>query len=603
MNMERGDAPARYRWDLTAIYATEEEFMADCRRAEEATAALGAMKDTLTASAEALLDGLCRATAAERVLEKLYEYAMLSSDLDKGDNGAEARLARVTDLLDAHRAATYFVAPAVQAIDEGVLEGFYRDAPALAAYRRTLTLIRREIPHMLTGEGEKLLAELSPVFGSQKRTHAVFANADLSFGTVKGEGGETVPLTSATYVPLLMSSDRRVRRSAFRTLYKTYRQFGNTFASLLASRVKEKVTLSKLRRFPDSLTASVFADEVTPEVYMTLIKTVREGLLPLFDYYDLKREVLGLSHLHLYDVYAPLSGEAAGSYTYDEAVKEVLAAVRILGEDYHSTLKDGLTKRGWVDVYPGRGKRSGAYSAGAYDTEPYMLLNFMGKLDDVSTLAHEAGHSMHTHYANSANPPQDASYTIFVAEVASTVNELLFTRRRLRLAESTEERLALLNQLMETYKGTLYRQTMFAEFELKMHRLCEAGEPLTQEVLCREYYALVKDYFGPRVTVDEDIAMEWMRIPHFYNCFYVYKYATCISAASAIVKRLETEGEEYLAHYLDFLRAGGSRSPLESLKLAGIDMTDPAVIRAAIDDFAEAVAEFRRLYREARDEK
>ena len=285
------------------------------------------------------------------------------------------------------------------------------------------------------------------------------------------------------------------------------------------------------------------------------------------------------------------------------AVEEVLATVRVLGEEYESTLRRGLTEDGWVDVYPGKGKRSGAYSAGSYDTEPYMLLNFMGKLDDVSTLAHEAGHSMHTYFSNKANRPQDAQYTIFVAEVASTVNELLFTRRRLREATDRAERLSLLNQLMETYKGTLYRQTMFAEFELKMHRLTEEGEALTQEVLCREYYALVKDYFGPRVAIDEDIAYEWMRIPHFYSCFYVYKYATCISAASAIVKRIETEGEEYLEKYLSFLKAGGSMSPLESLALAGIDMQSPAVIEGAVADFAEAVAEFRRIYEDNGESK
>ena len=324
---------------------------------------------------------------------------------------------------------------------------------------------------------------------------------------------------------------------------------------------------------------------------------MRKNLSPLFDYYDLKREVLGVPHLHLYDVYAPMAGESAATYTYPEAVEEVLAAVAPLGREYTDILRAGLTERGWVDVYPGKGKRSGAYSAGSYDTEPYMLLNFMGKLDDVSTLAHEAGHSMHTYLANRANPPQDAGYTIFVAEVASTVNELLFTRRRLRLSKGREERLALLNQLLETYKGTLYRQTMFAEFELAMHKMAEEGEPLTAASLSRQYYALVKDYFGPRVEVDGDIEREWMRIPHFYSCFYVYKYATCISAASAIVKRIEEEGEAYVSRYLAFLSAGGSRSPLDSLLLAEIDMRDPAVIEGAIADFAEAVAEFRRVYR------
>ncbi len=602
MHIERKDAESAYRWDLSAIYTTEEDFLSDVRRAEAEIAAFPTRRDSLTATGDDLLSALEATTEAERRIAKLYEYAMLSSDLDKGDNRAQARLAKVSDLDDAYRAATYFVAPAIQRLDEGTLSRYYEECPRLSEYRRTLTLIRREVPHMLSDEGEKVVASLSPVFGTQREIHSVFANADLDFGKVRGEQGETVPLTSATYVPLLMSRDRRVRRSAFRTLYKTYRQFGNTFSALLGARIKEKVTLSRLRRFPDSLSASVFADEVTPAVYMTLIETVRNNLTPLFDYYDLKRRVLGVSRLHLYDVYAPLVAEADLSYTYPEAVEEVLTTVRVLGEEYESVLRQGLTERRWVDVYPGKGKRSGAYSAGSYDTEPYMLLNFMGKLDDVSTLAHEAGHSMHTYFSNKSNRPQDAQYTIFVAEVASTVNELLFTRRRLCEATDRAERLSLLNQLMETYKGTLYRQTMFAEFELRMHRLTEEGEALTQELLCREYYALCKDYFGPRVEVDEDIAYEWMRIPHFYSCFYVYKYATCISAASAIVKRIETEGESYLGQYLSFLKAGGSRSPLDSLALAGIDMQSPAVIEGAIADFAEAVAEFRHIYEAPEEE-
>ena len=598
MHIERKDADPAYRWDLTAIYKTEEDFEAELARARALTEEFPHYREEMTKSGEGLFAALEADTALSRLLSRLFEYAMLSSDLDKGDNAALGRLSRVEDLENAYRAATYFVSPTVQALSDETVEAFLAACPRLAEYRRTLALIRRELPHMLTEEGERLLAELSPALGTQREIHSVFANADLTFGRVKNEEGEAVTITSATYVPLLMSPDRRVRRAAFHTLYKTYRQFGNTFSALLAARVRERCTLAKLRKFPSSLAASVFGDEVTTEVYMTLIDTVRKNLAPLFDYYDLRREVLGLGKVHLYDVYAPLTGEASESYTYSEAVEEVLAAVSPLGKEYTDILRAGLTERGWVDVYPGKGKRSGAYSAGSYDTEPYMLLNFMGKLDDVSTLAHEAGHSMHTYFSNRANLPQEANYTIFVAEVASTVNELLFTRRRLRMAKDRGERLALLNQLMETYKGTLYRQTMFAEFELRMHTMAEAGEPLTQEVLCREYYALVRDYFGTRVAVDEDIAYEWMRIPHFYSCFYVYKYATCISAASAIVKRIEEEGDAYVAQYLAFLSAGGSRSPLESLRLAGIDMQKASVIESAIADFADAVAEFRRVYRE-----
>ena len=597
MPIDRKDADPALRWDLTAIYKTEEEFLAELAACRERIREFPRHEETMKESGEALHRALSDLADLGRTLTRLYEYAMLSSDLDKGDNAALGRLSRVEDAENVYQSATCFVPTAVQSIPEEVLDGYFEAFPALGAFRRSITVIRRETAHMLSPEGERLLADLSPALGTQREIHSVFTNADLTFGRVKNEEGVSIPLTNANYVTFLMSGDRRVRRSAFHTIYKTYRQFGNTLSSLLAARVRERVTLAKLRHFGSSLEASVFGDEVTTDVYLNLIATVRKNLAPLFDYYDLKREVLGVPQLHLYDVYAPMAGEAAGTYTYPEAVEEVLAAVAPLGQEYTEILRAGLTERGWVDVYPGKGKRSGAYSAGSYDTEPYMLLNFMGKLDDVSTLAHEAGHSMHTYFSNRANTPQDAGYTIFVAEVASTVNELLFTRRRLRLAKGRGEKLALLNQLLETYKGTLYRQTMFAEFELAMHKLAEEGEPLTCDGLCERYYALVRDYFGPRVTVDRDIEREWMRIPHFYSCFYVYKYATCISAASAIVKRIETEGEAYVSRYLAFLSAGGSRSPLESLLLAGIDMQDPAVVESAIADFAEAVAEFRRVYR------
>ena len=596
--INRKDAAPAYRWDLTAIYKTEDDFIAECETTTRAIDEFPALREGIEKSGEGLYRALEADTALMRALSKLYTYAMLASDLDKGDNAALARLARVEDIENAYRAAAYFLAPAVQAIDEERLAAYFNECPALGAYRRTITLIRRELAHMLSEEGERLLAELSPALGTHREIRSIFANADLSFGRVRGEDGTPTELTHASYVPLLRSTDRRVRRGAFRKMYAVCRQYGNTLAALFSARVREKVTMAKLRRFPDSLSSSVYSDEVSTDVYTTLIATVRENLAPLFDYYDLKREVLGLSHLHLYDVYAPLSSEGEADYTYDEAVEEVLTAVRPLGKEYTDVLRAGLTERGWVDVYPGRGKRSGAYSAGSYDTEPYILLNFMGKIDDVSTLAHEAGHSMHSYFSKQANTPQEADYTIFVAEIASTVNELLFTRHRLRCATDRAERLSLLDQIMDTYKGTLYRQTMFAEFELEAHKMAERGEALTSESLSAMYLQLNKDYFGPRVTVDEDIALEWSRIPHFFSCFYVYKYATCISAASAIVKRIEEEGDAYVSQYLDFLRAGGSRSPLESLKLAGIDMTDPAVTRGAIADFAEAIAEFRRVYAE-----
>ena len=393
-----------------------------------------------------------------------------------------------------------------------------------------------------------------------------------------------------------MSQDRRVRKAAFDCTYKTYEQFANTFATMYEGRIKEATTNAKIRNFANSITASTFGDEVTPVIYNNLINSVRAGLPVLYDYYDLKKEVLGLQRLHLYDIYAPLMGEIDTEYTYEEAVEEVLKTVEVFGDEYASNLRAGLCEKGWVDVYPCRGKRGGAFSSGAPGTEPYILLNYTNKLDDVSTLAHEAGHSMHTWFSTNYNEPHNSNYTIFVAEVASTVNELLMAHRMLEACQSDDEKLYILNQLMETYKGTLYRQTMFAEFERDMHAKCEKGIPLTAATINQHYYKLVKKYFGPRVACDKQIAYEWMRIPHFYTCFYVYKYATCISAASAIVKRIETEGESYINQYIDFLKCGGSKSPLDSLLVAGIDMTKPEVVNSAIEDFAATIKQFKEIY-------
>ena len=316
----------------------------------------------------------------------------------------------------------------------------------------------------------------------------------------------------------------------------------------------------------------------------------------IYDYFNLKREVLGLPAIHMYDLYTPLIPDCTKEYSFDEAVETVIDTVRILGDEYANTLEDGIKNKSWVDVYPTKGKRGGAYSAGCYDTQPYILLNYNEKIDDVSTLAHEAGHSMHSYYSCKNNTPQESGYTIFVAEVASTVNELLFCHKKLRESNSREEKLSILNQLMETYKGTLYRQTMFAEFERDIHALTEKGETLTREIMCDVYYKIIKKYFGTSVVCDKEIACEWMRIPHFYRSFYVYKYATCISAASAIARRIETEGEEYIGKYLEFLSCGGRISPLDSLKVAGIDMSDPAVVEAAIADFKEAIDTFKEIY-------
>ena len=593
---DRNTIDPKYKWDLTKIYPTEEDFKADYAEVEAIVKRFPTHEKEMCKSAQGLLAVLKDEAQLEYIISKLYVYAHLDFDTDSTNNSAQARMGRVRSLAISASSVGWFVNPYILRLDEKTVEEWIKEEPGLETFRRTLYMIMRQKPHTLSDECEKLMANMGEALGSHSGIRGIFANSDLQFGKIRDENGKLFQLTDVNYVPTLMKPQRNVRRAAFNCLYKTYGQFGNTFATMYEGYVKERKTLAKLSNFKSSLEASTFRDEVTPVIYNNLIKSVRKSLPVIHDYYELKREVLGLEKLHLYDVYAPLIGECESKYTYEEAVEEVLETVKIFGEEYHSTLTEGLKERGWVDVYPSKGKRGGAYSSGCPATEPYILLNFTETFDDVSTLAHEAGHSMHSYFSRKYNEPHNSDYTIFVAEVASTVNELLLAHRKLAECKSDAEKLSILDGLMETYKGTLYRQTMFAEFERDVHALCAKGEPLTADVLNKTYMKLIRAYFGPKVVKDKQIALEWMRIPHFYTNFYVYKYATCISAASAIVKRIETEGESYVGKYIEFLKCGGSKSPLESLKVAGIDMSDPTVVDGAIEDFASAIASFREIY-------
>ena len=592
----RNEIEARYKWDLSVLYPDSAAFDADMQRVKELVKSFAGHEKTMLKSGAALYEAIKDDIAIGRIIDKLWSYASLSFSLDTSCNEYQALTARVRTLATEAGSASWFLAPYLLRLDEETLTRFYAEEPRLESYRRIITKVVRRRAHTLSDESEELLSRLDDCFGTHDTVRSILANSDLRHGKVRTEEGDYRELTDATYITYMQSSDRRVRQSAFHTMYKTYGQFKNTFATLYDAMVRERCTHAKMRGYKSSLEASTYRDEVTPAIYNTLIRSVHTALPILYDYYALKREVLGLKRLHLYDVYAPLVGSLQRTYSYEEAVREVLDTVKILGKEYEETLRRGLTEEGWADVYPTKGKRGGAFSSGTPDTKPYILLNYTETFDDVSTLAHEAGHSMHTYFSVKANEPHNSSYTIFVAEVASTVNELLLAHKKLRESQNDEERLYILNHLMETYKGTLFRQTMFAEFEKKMHAKVEKGEPLTADVIAKDYRRLVCRYFGKDVVCDRDIDLEWARIPHFYRSFYVYKYATCISAASAIVKRIEEEGEAYTEKYLRFLSAGDSLSPLESLRLAEIDMTDPAVITGAIDDFKSAIDSFRAIY-------
>ncbi len=593
---DRNEIDAKYKWDLSVIYTDEKAFFDEYQNAENMIRAFAAHEKTMSRGANefcAMLDDYVKISL---VIEKLWQYASLNYSLDTSNNKFQALSAKMQNLLVMAGTVSWFISPYILKLDKATVDGWFAECKGLEKYRRVVEKIMRDKPYTLSDECEQLMSKVQDCLGSHSNIRSVFSNADLRFGKIKDEDGKPTELTDTNYVSKLMSSDRRVRQSAFRTLYKTYEQFGNTYATMYNGRVKECTTLAKIRGFKNSITASTFEDEVTPKIYNNLIDCVHKGLPTLYEYYELKRRVLGVEKLHMYDLYASLVGSLDRKYPYEEAIDEVLKTVKVFGDEYYNALKKGLLESGWVDVYPTRGKRGGAFSAGSPTTEPYILLNYNETFDNVSTLAHEAGHSMHSYFSIKYNEPHNSNYTIFVAEVASTVNELLMAHRKLEESKSDEEKLYILNNLMEVYKGTLFRQTMFAEFERDMHALVEKGEPLTAELINKKYYKLVRRYFGPKVACDKQIAYEWMRIPHFYTCFYVYKYATCISAASAIVKRIENEGKAYVDKYIDFLKCGDSKSPLDSLLVAGIDMTDPEVVNGAIEDFAACVKQFDEIY-------
>jgi oligoendopeptidase F len=600
--LERKDVDSKYKWDLSKIYGSEEEFLADYKKCERLFSDFKKYKGGFK-SAEGLCEALDRAFEIQLIIERLWQYAYLGFAVDTSDNRHQALTAKVRDLSERADSATWFVDPEILKLPRETVEGWLREYEPLSEYSRYIEKLLRTKEHTLSDECEKLITDLGGAFGSHDEIRTLFAGAEMKFPKIKDESGKSVELTDTNYGLFIRSTDRQTRRRAFRALYETIGGYKNTIAALYAARVKEDCVFAKVRGYKSSLHASTFRDETDPEIYNNLIKTVEGSLEPLYEYYELKRRVLGVDVFHLYDVYAPLVGKLSVSYEYERAVEEVLKTVKLLGAEYHDNLKAGLCERGWVDVYPTRAKRGGAFSSNSVTSEPYILLNYNGKYDDMSTLAHEAGHSMHTWFSLKYNSPKNARYRIFVAEVASTVNELLLSHRMLKEAESDEEKLYILNQIMESYKATLYRQTMFASFEKKVHAMAERGEPLTAESLCAVYRRLNCKYFGKGVAVDRQIDLEWARIPHFFSPFYVYKYATCISAASAIVKRIETEGDAYISKYIDFLKCGDSRSPIDSLLVAGIDMRDPAVVRAAIEDFGASVRQFKEIYDKKEQEK
>lgn len=590
--MDRNNIDKKYQWDLTKIYKDMEAFRGDIQFVRDTLPAFSKFKD-IQYDENSLYEVIDLCMRVSRVLEKLQAYTSLLCDEDTGINKNQELKEEVSNLCSEYTKATYFVDTDILKLDYAYIESLYKKNSKLLEYELFFIEMFRYKDHTLSNREEKLLANLSLTFGNNYETYELLKDNDLSFPAFV-VGNEEYPLDNSKYSLYIESDNREIRKGAFTTLYKTYKQFKNVFASLLTSNIKEEVSMAKIKKYPSSIEASLYSDELDLSIYNNLVDTINERISVLHDYYGLKKRVLSLDELHLYDVYANLVSLDSFKYPYEEAKKTVVDALSVLGDEYISILKEGLANR-WIDVYPNRGKRTGGYSSGSYDTDPYILLNYQDKYDDMSTLAHELGHSMHSYYTRENNSYPYGHYSIFVAEVASTVNELLLAKYVIKNSNDRNEKLFILNRMMELFRATIYRQTMFAEFEKDVYEMIEDGKPVTADILSSAYYKLNEVYFGKDVVIDKDIQYEWARIPHFYYNFYVFKYATGLSAASYIVTRL-LDGRLTPEDYISFLKCGKSKSPLDSLKLAGVDLSDKAVISSAIDMFADLIEEFSSLY-------
>ena len=589
---ERREVPKEFQWNLERIFKTDEEFQKEIKAVRKQIDEFAKLEGHTTENAKTFYRSITAGNEIERRLNKLYTYASMKSDEDVANTENQAKKEQVVNLYNYASSKMYFQTPELLNTEKEVIESFYQAEPKLLEHKTNIEEVYRYKPHTLPKEEEKLLSNLSSAFGNDETTYGYLTDSDLDFGTIHDENGVEVPLTDTNFSIYIKSPKREVRKEAFERLYEVYKQFQNTITATFNGAIKQNVAMAHIKHYKTSFEAALFGDELDPKVYDTLVSSVRNHLDVLHDYYRLRKEVLNLKELHLYDVYTNLVPDTDTKYPFETASRLVLDALKPLGDAYINDLKQAFTE-GWIDIYPNKNKRGGAYSSGSYDTMPYVLLNYQDKLDDVSTLAHELGHSMHSFYTRKNQPYQYGDYPIFVAEVASTVNELLLAKHMLKVSTNKNERLAILNQLLELFKGTIYRQVMFAEFEKYAYDLVEQDEVITPDKLCKKYYELNQDYFGSDAVVDKEIAYEWEKVPHFYYHFYVYKYATGISAACHIVEGILSGDEAKRDAYLKMLANGCRENPLNTLKIAGVDMTDKEVYESAIRMFADTIEEFR----------
>ena len=601
---ERNEIDEQYRWDLSTLYASDEAFEEDFRKLDACIANVAAFAGKLT-DAASIMACFEADTELDLLLSDLFCYANLRRSEDTRAEDAQALYMRIYGKYVEAMTQTSFVRPELLSLPEETLQAI-RDDGAMRDYAYTMERLLRTKPHTLTSDQEQLLASFGEVFAAPSEIADNLMDADMVFDSVTDKDGNEVEVSTSSYIDLQMSGDRVLRENAFHSFYKGYRQHINTFAASYGGTVKGHVAEAAARHYDSSRAMSMAHENVPASVYDSLIEAVRDNLPTMYRYVDFRKTMLGLDELHYYDVYAPLIADLDVKYTYEKAQEIILKAIEPLGKEYGDVVRGAFRDR-WIDVYPNKGKSSGAFSSGTYHSNPYILCNFTGTLNEVSTIIHEMGHSMHSWNSNHNQPPQYADYTIFVAEVASTVNENLLIHYLLEHTDEPKARMSLLNQYLENFKGTVYRQTMFAEFEKAAHSMAENGEPLTPAALNALYGGLVEDYFGPELVMDEEVACEWARIPHFYRPFYVYKYATSYSAAVALSESILQEAREVgteaaladpnsaVRRYLKFLTLGGSMDPLDELKVAGVDLSTPAPVKAALEKFASVLAEAEAL--------
>ena len=590
----RNEIPQEFTWDLTHMFPSDDAWLKEYEAMKALPERVAAFAGTLGSSAERLLAFLRLDDEITERVAPLMGYASCKGDEDTGNSYYQDLRGKAMSLAVAIGSAAAFAAPEIMAIPEETLNTFYEQEPALETYRRSLYRIRRRKDHILSPECEAILASAGEMAQSPDTVFSVFHDADLSFPAVEDAQGQSHPLTNGTLVPLLESGDGAFRQKVFETYYDRLKEFKNTLAATLDAQFKQLCFFSRARKYPGTLAAALDGTEVPVAVYENLIEAVHGNLDKMYRYIRLRKKLLGLEELHMWDVYTPIVADAAQTISYEEAKETVLEALAVLGDDYVALLKEGMEGR-WIDVYENKGKRSGAYSSGNAAPHPYVLLNHHDNLDSLFTLAHEMGHALHSYLSRKHQPTCTADYVIFVAEVASTCNEILLMRHFLKKTTDKQQRAYLINHFLDQFKGTVYRQTMFAEFERELGRLAEAGQTLTADVLCEKYKALNELYFGPDMISDEGIALEWARIPHFYYDYYVFQYATGFSAAVAIADRILTEGEPAVADYKRFLSGGSSADPIALLKIAGVDMESPEPVNRALALFGSLLDEMEEL--------